>query len=471
MNNRLLYYAAILLIGGFVFLQSCQNDDDDVVGADNQVASYDAESALLWHNLFLNVERYADGYRPGPAPRALAYMGLASYEACITGMPEYNSMALRYSGLDIPSPDADATYHWPTVVHGVFEYMMPRFFTEAPPSQVQEEWDALIRQLDDKYLGEAGQEVFARSKAYGEAVGEAVWTWSTTDPYGHEAYKDPFGNYTTGETYDWEAAYDAPGDWEPAPGGPDGAMFPYIRRARTFAISETDKLCLPPSTYFMEYSENPNSEYYSQAVQVYTKNATLDYVTEWIGEFWSDDLLDLTFSPGPRWVAIANQIIEIEKADLATALECYAKVGLALGDAQVACWNSKFHYNVERPVTYIRKVIDPTYETNLYNPLTNTPNVTPAFPAFPSGHSTMGAAAAEALGSVFGYSYRFTDKCHLGRGEFEGTPRTFGSFYEAAQENAWSRVLLGVHWRMDADEGMRFGTALGRKINALPWKK
>jgi len=83
----------------------------------------------------------------------------------------------------------------------------------------------------------------------------------------------------------------------------------------------------------------------------------------------------------------------------------------------------------------------------------------------------MGAAAAEALGSVFGYSYRFTDKCHLGRGEFEGTPRTFGSFYEAAQENAWSRVLLGVHWRMDADEGMRFGTAIGRKVNALPWKK
>ncbi len=144
---------------------------------------------------------------------------------------------------------------------------------------------------------------------------------------------------------------------------------------------------------------------------------------------------------------------------------------MALADAAVGCWNSKFHYNVERPYTYITKVIDPTYETNLYNPLTGTPNITPAFPAYPSGHSTMGAAGAEALASVFGYSYSFTDKCHLGRGEFEGTPRTFGSLYEAAQENAWSRVLLGVHWRMDSDEGVRYGTAIGRKVNNLPWRK
>jgi hypothetical protein len=83
----------------------------------------------------------------------------------------------------------------------------------------------------------------------------------------------------------------------------------------------------------------------------------------------------------------------------------------------------------------------------------------------------MGGAGAEALASVFGYSYSMTDRCHLGRTEFEGIPRTFGSFYEMAQENAWSRVLLGTHWRMDCDEGVRFGTFIGRKVNALPWKK
>ncbi len=169
-------------------------------------------------------------------------------------------------------------------------------------------------------------------------------------------------------------------------------------------------------------------------------------------------------------MAIGNQVIENDDIKLDKAIEAYAKVGMALNDAAVGCWHSKYVYNVERPDTYIKKFIDPTYKPNLYNPLTGDEGFTPPFPAYPSGHSTMGAAGAEALASVFGYAYGMTDNCHLGRTEFEGVPRTFGSFYEMAVENAWSRVLLGVHWKMDCEEGVSFGTRIGRKVNALPWK-
>jgi hypothetical protein len=324
--------------------------------------------------------------------------------------------------------------------------------------------------LNSKYSAEAGSEVFNRSKAYGESVANAVWEWSTTDTYGHNAYKDPFGNFETQETYDWQAHYEGDGDWEPTYPGPGKPMGPFFGKVRTFAINEGEKKALPPSHYYMEYSEEQNSEYYSEALEVYTKNAELDYDTEWIGEFWSDDLVNLTFSPGPRWTAIANQVIVNENATLDKALETYAKVGMALNDAAVSCWYSKYVYNVERPDTYIKKIIDPNYKPNLYNPLTGEQGVTPSFPAYPSGHSTMGAAAAEALASIFGYSYGMTDYCHDGRTEFEGKPRTFGSFYEMAQENANSRVLLGVHWRMDCTEGVRLGTTIGRKVNKLPWK-
>ncbi|MBK9584080.1 MAG: hypothetical protein IPO48_19975 [Saprospiraceae bacterium] len=33
-------------------------------------------------------------------------------------------------------------------------------------------------------------------------------------------------------------------------------------------------------------------------------------------EFWSDDLMGLTFSPPSRWIAIANQVYENEDANL-----------------------------------------------------------------------------------------------------------------------------------------------------------
>ncbi|MBK9109945.1 MAG: hypothetical protein IPM92_16645 [Saprospiraceae bacterium] len=37
-----------------------------------------AEVAVEWNKMFLEIERFAAGYRPGPAPRALGLMGLAT---------------------------------------------------------------------------------------------------------------------------------------------------------------------------------------------------------------------------------------------------------------------------------------------------------------------------------------------------------------------------------------------------------
>jgi membrane-associated phospholipid phosphatase len=469
MNIRRLSFFGSLLLLFSLFILSCK--EEDPIATQKLVADYPAEAALEWNKIYLEIERYAAGYRPGPAPRSLGLMGLAAYEACVTGMPDYNSLEAYFNGLNIPNADPNAVYHWPTVVHAVYSTMMPYFFTQEPPADVRDRWTALVNRLNTEYEAETTSDVFARSKAYGAAVGVAVWEWSTTDSYGDEAYKNPFGNYKTNETYDWAAHYDGPGDWVPTVPGPTSPMGPFFGKARTFVLTESEKLCAPPSLYFMEYSEDINSEYYSQALQTYTKNAATDYTVEWIGEFWSDDLLNLTFSPGPRWIAIGNQIIEKENVDLERALEAYAKTGMALNDAAVGAWHSKYVYNIERPHTYINKFIDPTYKPNLDNPLTGDVGFTPPFPAYPSGHSTMGGAGAEALASVFGYAYSMTDNCHFGRTEFEGVPRTFESLYDMAVENSWSRVLLGVHWKMDCEEGVRFGTRIARKVNSLPWKK
>lgn len=467
LHKHLTHALAILFVMVLAFAGCKKEPIDPIPSDDNLVAEFDAEAALRWNEVFLVIERYAAGYRPGPAPRSLAYMGLAAYEACLNGMPKYNSMESRYAGLSLPKADPNKVYHWPTVVHSVYSTMMPKFFPTPQPS-AGAQMNNLITQLNSKYLAQAGQEVYDRSIAHGRNVADVMWAWAATDPYGHDAYRDPFGNFTTNEVYNWQDHYTGPPNWVATTPGPGKGMGPYFGRVRTFAISEAQKLSRPP----LPYSESPTSELYAQALQVYSQNTpTLSHEAEWVGEFWSDDLLDLTFSPGPRWTAIANQIIDKEKVTLEVALEAYAKVGLALNDSAVACWHSKYTYNWERPQSYIRRVIDPNWEPALYNPLTGDLGVTPSFPAYPSGHSTMGAAGAEALASVFGYAYGMTDRCHEGRTEFEGTPRTFGSLYEMAYENAWSRVPLGVHFWMDCQEGLNLGTLVGREVNRLPWKK
>jgi membrane-associated phospholipid phosphatase len=187
--------------------------------------------------------------------------------------------------------------------------------------------------------------------------------------------------------------------------------------------------------------------------------------------FWSDDIYQLTFEPAGRWIAISQQVIKEEKVSLEKAIYTYAKVSLGLNDAGVACWNSKYTYNIERPASYIRRVINPNWTSKLNNPLKKVDGVTPPFPAYPSGHSTFGGAAAAALTDIYGKNYAMTDNCHLGRTEFIGKPRSFKSFDEMAYENAYSRIPLGVHFRMDCEEGLRMGYVAGTAVNKLAWKK
>ena len=95
---------------------------------------------------------------------------------------------------------------------------------------------------------------------------------------------------------------------------------------------------------------------------------------------------------------------------------------------------------------------------------------TPNFPTYPSGHATFSGAAAYVLEDIFGKQYPFTDRSHEGRTEFKGTPRTFSSFTAMAEENAYSRVPLGVHFISDSEAGLDLGTVIGLRVTKLPWQ-
>ena len=86
------------------------------------------------------------------------------------------------------------------------------------------------------------------------------------------------------------------------------------------------------------------------------------------------------------------------------------------------------------------------------------------------GDSVFGGVSAEILSDIFGEKINFTDTSHEGRKEFLNKPRTYTSFKEIAIENAYSRIPLGVHFRMDCTEGLRLGYELGKTINSIDIK-
>jgi membrane-associated phospholipid phosphatase len=437
--------------------QGCKPDAPLPIGSVSLPANIlGSEAPYAWNELFLEIDRYSPGYRPPAAARLLGYTSLAVYESVAPGMTKYKSIAPNFIGLQVPSADATKEYYWPAAANAAYGYMFRKFYPHID-AQYLTKIDQLEKTFEDKfaYTGVTSA-TLARSKAYGIAVATAVFNYSATDIEGHEAY-----TRTNPTSY---VPPVGPGLWKQT--GPDftRALFPTWGNTRTFAARPADLIGLPP----LAYGTGTESPLYVQAKEVYDISRPLSYENKWIAEFWGDDIFRLTFEPAGRWIAIANQIVKLKRSNLETTVLMYAKLGMALSDGGVAAWNTKFYYNIQRPSDYINDNIDPNWKSHL---ITLHNCVNPPFPAYPSGHATFGACAAGILNSVYGKSVNFTDNCHKGRTEFNGKPRTFTSFDAAAQENAYSRIPLGVHFRMDAIEGLRMGYVCADRVNALPWER
>ena len=249
-----------------------------------------------------------------------------------------------------------------------------------------------------------------------------------------------------------------PGLWQPTPPDFLAAFLPYWGNARAFAITSSDKLANEP----LVFDEEGTSQFYVQALEVRNTVNNLEFNDQWVAEFWDDGTLGQTHGPVARWVSVANQVVENDECHLETTLYTYAKLSFALNDASIATWHSKYTYNVERPVSYIDRVIEPNWSPYI--------DQTPSFPSYPSSHAAYGAAAAEVLSHIFGYAHPVTDNSHAERTEFLGMARSFDTFYQMAEENALSRILAGTHFRMDTEEGLRLGYAIGRKVNEMPFQ-
>ncbi|MBK8628421.1 MAG: vanadium-dependent haloperoxidase [Saprospiraceae bacterium] len=224
----------------------------------------------------------------------------------------------------------------------------------------------------------------------------------------------------------------------------------------TLVVPKITQILLSP----YHHSNSFESSIQQEALAVYSQSYNLSKEDKWIAEFWSDDVRGLTFSPAGRWISIANQLVKEENLKINDMVHLYFKLGVGLYDAAVICWMYKYSYNLQRPSDYIQTHIDPHWQ-----PLHENPN----FPSYPSGHSVLGAVASKVLEGQFGSQYRFTDKSHQNRPEFLSNNRKFDSLKDAAIENAYSRILLGVHFKEDCEAGLKLGFEVGEKINRMDY--
>jgi hypothetical protein len=221
-----------------------------------------------------------------------------------------------------------------------------------------------------------------------------------------------------------------------------------------------------------------------------TPTERTDEQTE-IGIFWGYDGTPSLCAPPRLYNQILLTIADQMKTDFLGLTRLLAIANVAMADAGIAIWDSKFYYQFWRPVTGIREasrgagptglgdgnretIGDPTF-TPLGAPASNLmgPNFTPPFPAYPSGHAGFGGALFEVLRQFYGrddIEFSFTSD------EFNGITRGadgqvrplrtrhFTSLSQAEEENGQSRIYLGIHWSFDKTEGIAQGREVARYV-------
>lgn len=410
------------------------------------VAAYAADSAISWFVLALDLIRTTPGFSPPVAARACGYLGLTLYEALVPGMPGYQSLAGTFADLPrLPVP-SDRGYHWPAVATSALAAMARHLFPTTPSAN-QAAIDVLEQTLLSQVVSRVPPGVYRRSVERGVRVADHLFGWSQTDG-GHEGYLSNFpADYTPPA---------GPGLWAPTPPGFLPALQPYWGQHRACVVTaatESD----PGSP--VTFSADLASPFFAEAYEVYDTVNHLSPEQLAIARFWSDDP-GATSTPPGHSMSILNQVLVQQQASLDLAAEAYARVGIAVADAFICCWQIKYRYNLLRPITYIRQFIAPGWGDPL-------PLVTPPFPEYTSGHSVQAGAAAQVLTDLFGV-LAFTDHTHDAHGL---APRSFPSFLAAAEEAAISRLYGGIHYRSAIERGLVQGQRIGQLVSALPLRR
>ena len=395
------------------------NDDDH---ADS--ASQSVNPVIEWNRTLLVIVR-----TPGAQPptihstRNFAMLHAAIFDAVNNIDRDFEPYAVRHSNV---SRRASAEAAADQAAHDVLISLYPAFATTLD-SELQQDL-AQIANGHDKADGiEEGQDVAAAILALRSNDGSAM-------------VLPPFVPKAQAGSYQLTPPNFAPADFIQWP-----QVTPFaLERANEFRPGP------PPQLTSEEYTLSFNEVKSIGLISSTTRTADQTQ----IGQFWNGNIQDF-------WNEIAQTAALTHHLDLAQSAHLFALLNITLADTTIAFFDTKYTYDLWRPVTAIQMAdIDNNPQTDQDSTWIPLPTKTAADPSFPGAHSATSFAAAEVLRLSLG------DQINLDvtSESLSGVTRHFTSFSAAAEEAGLSRIYAGQHFRFDHLAGARMGQQVARSV-------
>ena len=388
-------------------------------------AATQTDAVLDWINVALKAIQ-GDVTDPPVATRVLAVQSIAVYDtlAAIQGTPAFLVQRTVTGSIDAQAAAAQAAYR---ILYALFPAQRSTFDAALATS---------LAKVADGAAKSAGI-------ALGDSIARAVIDIRATDGYLNFVADD-------GST--------AIGKWRPTAPLYGVAQDVQWAQVMPFALTSGDEFRAPPPPALDSAGYAADLNQVKSLGSATSTTRTADQTQQ--AQFWADG--GGSFTPPGHWDLIATQVAAAQGNSLSANARLMAQLNVALADAAIACWDSKYTYDVWRPVTAIQNAdLDGNAATTVdanWTPLL----ITPPHPSYVSGHSTFSAAAAGILAATFGDNTAFSTTSPT----LPNVVRSFTSFSQAADEAGFSRIYAGIHTTSDNLAGKAIGEQVAQAVLA-----
>src|SRR5215469_1905888 len=238
----------------------------------------------------------------------------------------------------------------------------------------------------------------------------------------------------------------APGAWQPTPScSPAGGSLLQWRNLRPFAIEHADQFrsAPPPALTSQRYARG-----YNEVMRVGGVGSA----------FRPQDRANVALfyaktAPVPVWNSAAAQVAVQQGRSMSENARALALMDVAIVDASVSVFDTKYFYDFWRPETAIHANGNPAWTPYI---------VTPCFPSYGSAHGTLSNAARKVLERLYGPRHHLIT---LSNPAVAGVVLQYESFEQITDDISDARVYGGIHFRFDQEAGSEQGRKVGAYVH------